>query len=107
MAVVALLAVIVVQTGVILDDRAQARTAADAAALAGAVEGPDAARELARRNGAELVSYRREGPQVVVVVQVGRARADARASATAVTGSSPAPLPTSPAPSLPAMPLIF
>jgi len=67
-----------------LADRAQARTAADAAALAGAVEGEPSARALAEQNGAELLSFRRSGTEVVVRVQVGGADAYARARATGV-----------------------
>jgi len=60
-------------------DRAQAQTAADAAALAGAAEGPGAARALAEANGAHLVSYRQEGLDTSVAVEVGVARATGRA----------------------------
>jgi len=60
-------------------DRARAQTAADAAALAGAAEGSAAARELARANGANLVTYRQEGLDTSVVVEVGSARASGRA----------------------------
>lgn len=72
-------AVLVAQVGRVVDERARAATAADAAALAGAVEGRSGAEELARRNGAVLVAFRQEGPDTVVVVRVGRARAEARA----------------------------
>ena len=41
--------------------RAQARTAADAAALAGAAEGEEAARRLAAANGAAIDGYRVDG----------------------------------------------
>lgn len=60
-------------------DAARARTAADAAALAGAAEGRHAATRLAGANGATLERYRSEGRDVVVTVQLGRARATARA----------------------------
>ena len=60
-------------------DRAAARSAADAAALAGAAEGEEAAREVAAANGAELVLWRSEGPDVWVVVTLGDARAEAKA----------------------------
>ena len=62
-----------------LADRARASTAADAAALAGAAEGEDAARALARANGAELVEFRQEGEEVLVGVRVGSVEASARA----------------------------
>lgn len=60
-------------------DRAAARTAADAAALAGAAEGETVAREVAAANGATLVSWRADGPEVWVVVAVGEASAHAKA----------------------------
>ena len=60
-------------------ERAAARTAADAAALAGAAEGEDAAREVATANGADLVSWRAAGLDVWVVVVLGDARAEAKA----------------------------
>lgn len=72
-----------------LADRAQARTAADAAALAGAAEGEGAARALAEANGAELRSFVVvDGDQVVVEVAVGGVTAHARAVAHQV----PAPV---------------
>ena len=60
-------------------ERAAARTAADAAALAGAAEGEAAAREVARANSAEVVSWQAEGLDVWVVVELGAARAEAKA----------------------------
>lgn len=60
-------------------ERAQARTAADAAALAGVVEGEAAAREIAAANGATLVRWHSAGVEVWVEVTVGRARAVAKA----------------------------
>lgn len=60
-------------------ERARAQTAADAAALAAAVEGGDAAAELARANGAELLEYRLDGEETVVRVRVGETVAEARA----------------------------
>lgn len=61
---------------------ARARSAADAAALAGVTDGVAGARRLAAANGAELVSFTRTGGagDVVVVVRVGDARATARAT---------------------------
>lgn len=61
-------------------DRARARTAADAAALAGAAEGESAARLVAARNGARVASYREEGRDVALRVALGRAEAQARAT---------------------------
>jgi len=50
---------------------ARAQTAADAAALAGAADGPDAARALARANGARVTRLDVEGDDVEVAVVVG------------------------------------
>jgi hypothetical protein len=60
-------------------DAASARTAADAAALAGAVDGEDAARTLAVRNGGRLESFERAGDDVRVRVRVGPHAVSARA----------------------------
>src|SRR5438309_8781752 len=60
-------------------DRARARSAADAAALAGAVEGRAVAAAVAVENGGRLVSYEELGDDRRVTVIVGRARAVARA----------------------------
>jgi hypothetical protein len=60
--------------------RAQARTAADAAALAGAAEGEDAAREVAEANGATLLHWREDGEDVWVGVEVGDVQAAAKAT---------------------------
>ena len=61
-------------------DAARARTAADAAALAGALDGEAGAVRLAHANGAQVVSFGRDGDQVLVVVKAGGATARARAS---------------------------
>jgi outer membrane lipoprotein SlyB len=61
-------------------DSARARSAADAAALAGALDGAPAAQRLAQANGAQVVLFGRDGDQVLVVVKVGRATARARAT---------------------------
>jgi hypothetical protein len=77
LAVVVLLALVPLAQGA--TERAQARTAADAAALAGAAEGQEVAREVAAANGAELVSWHSAGVDVWVEVTVGDAGAVARA----------------------------
>ncbi|HYE78502.1 MAG TPA: M15 family metallopeptidase [bacterium] len=59
--------------------RAQAQTAADAAALAGAAVGRDAAAAAARWNHARLVSYEEQGADARVEVELGGAEAVARA----------------------------
>jgi hypothetical protein len=82
LAVVTVALVGLVPVGLAVRERAAARTAADAAALAGAVEGEQAAHDLAVANGGELVAFRRTGDEVVVRVRVGAAAADARARAT-------------------------
>lgn len=71
--------------------RAQARTAADAAALAAAVEGPEAARSVARANRAVLVDIAEHDGEVVVRVEVEGVTARARArgiAAGSAAGSS-------------------
>jgi len=60
-------------------DRASARTAADAAALAGAAEGRGAATSVATADGGRIESYRDLGVETEVRVRVGQATAVARA----------------------------
>ncbi len=74
----------ITRLGSAADDAARARTAADAAALAGAAQGFDAATQLAEANGGDLVDYQALGNQVEVRVQVGSAVAVARAERTVV-----------------------
>lgn len=66
--------------------RAQAVTAADAAALAGAAEGREAATTAAQWNGARLVSYEELGTDARVRVELGGARAVARARRAVALG---------------------
>lgn len=65
-------------------DAGRARSAADAAALAGVEGGRAASERLASEHGAALVTWASSGPPdavtVTVTVQVGRARASAAAS---------------------------
>lgn len=63
-----------------LIDRQRARAAADAAALAGVVDGEAAAADLAAANGGVLVGWAEAGDEVTVVVDVGGQRARARAT---------------------------
>jgi uncharacterized membrane protein len=70
---------LVVHLGVLAVHRAHARTAADAAALAGAADGRTSADEVARANGAVLESFVAVGPDVEVRVRVGTTHATARA----------------------------
>lgn len=71
------LALLIVLTGEVVIDRAQAQTAADAAALVGVVEGRAAAGRYAKLNGATLVEFARTGQRVRVVVTLDRVRATA------------------------------
>ncbi len=68
----------------LVDDAARARTAADAAALAGAAGGRLEAERLASANGGELLEFTAAGGEVTVTVRVGAATADARARARIV-----------------------
>jgi len=70
---------LVVRLGVTASHRAHARTAADAAALAGAAEGRDAAEQVAAANGAVLESFEVDGDDVEVRVRVDTSHARARA----------------------------
>lgn len=79
MLVVALVCLGAVRMGSALGDRARARTAADAAALAGASRGEDEAGSIAEADGATLERYVARGAEVEVTVRVGDARATARA----------------------------
>lgn len=59
--------------------RARAQTAADAAALAGVVDGREGADALAIVNGGEVVGWRDDGDEVQVTVRLDDAIAVARA----------------------------
>lgn len=83
LAVAAAALIALVPVGRALEDRARARTAADAAALAGAAEGEAAARQVARENGGRLLTFERSGTEVTVRVAVGDRSASARARAVA------------------------
>lgn len=63
-----------------LVDRQRARSAADAAALAGVTGGRPAAAEMAAANGAVLVEWSERGDEVLVTVIVGDQRVAARAT---------------------------
>lgn len=70
----------VLRVAAVASQRSSAQAAADAAALAGAAEGPDAARQVASANNARLVAYRQTGDDVTVTVERHgvRGRATAR-----------------------------
>jgi shikimate kinase len=63
-----------------LVDRQRARSAADAAALAGVSGGRPAAAAIAEANGAALVAWSQTGDEVLVTVMVGDQRVAARAT---------------------------
>lgn len=82
------LAVMLMTTSVVIGltarvvDRAQAQAAADAAALAGVMDGRPGADRLARANGGEVVIFEASDNAVRVVVEVDQWRAEARAERT-------------------------
>lgn len=77
LAIAVLVALVPLAQGAI--ERSRAQTAADAAALAGAAQGEEAAREIAEANGASVVTWRAAGDDVWVEVSVGKALAGAKA----------------------------
>lgn len=81
MAVLMLVLLGVARLGAAANDRTRAHIAADAAALAGAAEGREAAVKLAELNGGRLVAYQSVGTDTIVTVVVGTMRASARARA--------------------------
>jgi hypothetical protein len=66
--------------GGVANAKAQAQTAADAAALAAAAEGPEVAGAYAEANGAQLERVEPDGDDVTVWVHVGDVQAVARAT---------------------------
>ena len=74
-----LLSLGVVRVGLAATARARAQAAADAVALAGVVDGRDAAEQMAVANGAAIMSYSDEGTELEVEVRVDDAVAIARA----------------------------
>ncbi|MEY2453547.1 MAG: hypothetical protein QOD92_3121 [Acidimicrobiaceae bacterium] len=85
--------VLLAHLGVLAVHRGHARTAADAAALAGAAEGRSVAEEVARANGAVLESFVIDGTDVEVRVRVGSTHATARARREGACRSAPQPDP--------------
>lgn len=78
-------------------DRAEAKRAADIAALAGAADGQGAASDYVQRNGARLRSYKESGGDATVEVRYGDARAVSRAHRDGTKGGG---RPGDPAPAL-------
>jgi hypothetical protein len=68
------------RVGVEVVTASRASSAADAAALAGAADGRQAAERVAAANGGALVTFEAEGREVQVTVRVGGAEAVARAT---------------------------
>lgn len=80
--VLVLAGLLLVPTGLLVRaavERAEAQSAADATALAGALDGEAAARRIAADNGADLITFTARGDTVEVTVVVGDRRATARA----------------------------
>ena len=96
------LAVLIVETALLVGERAIAQTAADAAALAAVVDPGDGrgrAGEMAAANGAVLESFRQLGTSVEVTVRVGVRVRPPGPSSPPVGANAAAPTPT---PRLPA-----
>lgn len=74
-----LVALGLVRLAVTVTHRSAAQAAADATALAGAVDGADAAREVAEANDAQVVTYIDDGGEVQVTIERRGVRATARA----------------------------
>ncbi len=82
----ALVAVLVARVGGKATEQAQARTAADAAALAGVRGSRSEAEAIAAANGAVLARYQETDGVVSVEVRVGDSRAAARAQLSLFDG---------------------
>lgn len=83
--VLVLAGLLLIPTGLLVRaavERAEAQSAADAAALAGALEGEAAARRIAADNDADLIAFTARDDTVEVTVVVGDRRATARAQRT-------------------------
>lgn len=79
MVLAAVLVLALGRVGALLADRAQARSAADAAALAAVASDDAEARAVAEGSGGRLVAIERDGAEVEVTVRVGDAQATSRA----------------------------
>jgi hypothetical protein len=73
-------ALLVGRLGDAVAERTRARTAADAAALAGVTGGRAAAQAVASANGGRLTSYRVDGAVVEATVVLGQTQATSRAA---------------------------
>lgn len=83
----AVAALAIARLGAVAVERAEARTAADAAALAGAAAGRPGALAAAGANGGVLERYTDDGGFVEVVVRVGTVEAVARAERAGVAST--------------------
>lgn len=78
-AMVVITGLLLVGLGAQIGDRARASGIADAAALAGARNGEQAARDIAEENEATVIEFRSRGTEVEVTVEIGGSKASARA----------------------------
>lgn len=74
-----LVSTVLVRLGEQVTLNARAHIAAEAAALAGALNGEDAAHHVASANGASIIEYLIDAPLVQVVVEIKGMRVSARA----------------------------
>ena len=74
-----LVCIVLVRLGEQVTLNARAHIAAEAAALAGALNGEDAAHHVASANGASIIEYLIDSPLVQVVVEIKGMRVSARA----------------------------
>ena len=74
-----LVCIVLVRLGEQVTLNARAHIAAEAAALAGALNGEDAAHHVASANGARIIEYLIDAPLVHVVVEIKGMRVSARA----------------------------
>lgn len=84
---VALTSMVIAHLGAGAVARVRARTAADAAALAAAIDGEAAGHRLATANGADAATITIAGPDAYAIVQFGGIAAQARAEHQLVPGA--------------------
>jgi len=84
---IAVASLAVAHLGIGAIERTQARTAADAAALAAAIDGDAAGQRLARANGATSATIVRNGEDAHATVRLGAVEAQARAEHQLVEGA--------------------
>jgi len=84
---IAIASLAIAQLGTAAIERTRARTAADAAALAAAIDGDAAGQRLARANGATSATIANVGADAHATVQLGSVEAQARAEHQLVAGA--------------------